>query len=148
MSEISEALDRLNTYMTEVRYQTFNSWEAAIGIFWSFYHKDLMPPELTCSRYSRSGYSAEQLLKRHGVTMWARSIAIDGKSFSFHVKARQAPWAEYIIVTNGFRPQHVLHDGKVHEYAATKEDGYEPAKHRKRQPSIKKGFRFPKWLRI
>jgi len=46
-----------------------------------------------------SGGTIEQMLKRHGVGIWGRGFTPD--TLCFHVKNRQAGWAEYLMLRAG-----------------------------------------------
>jgi len=42
-----------------------------------------------------TGWQIEQMLKRHGVRIWGRGFT--AKTLCFHVKTKQASWAEYLM---------------------------------------------------
>lgn len=46
-----------------------------------------------------TGQQIEDLLQRHGVTIWGRNF--DREHLFFRVKARQANWAEYLLWRHG-----------------------------------------------
>jgi hypothetical protein len=71
-----------------------------------------------------SGWEMEQLLRRHGVTIWGRGFAPDCLYFS--VKRRQANWAEYLLRRRGIPVVSRLVNPKNDEYAERHAPGSEP----------------------
>ena len=47
-----------------------------------------------------TGVDVEMLLRQYGIRIWGRMIA-DEEELAFHVKQRQAVWAEYILCRAG-----------------------------------------------
>lgn len=67
---------------------------------------------------------AEHLLNRYGVAVYGRSY--DAKNLYFHVKNRQASWAEYLLLHAGFELVSPTFDQRNPEYVAQHEPGWMP----------------------
>lgn len=109
---VPKGFDLINTL--EGVFSTFRyaEWDQSIrkhGLVAGFFREVIEcvtaynAPELVCSREHWSGYECENLLHRHGVRIWGRSIGgpqnEDGEPLecTFSVKRRQVEWAEYIL---------------------------------------------------
>jgi len=65
------------------------------AIFWDVVNKGQVKVFHVDRAGGWTGWQIEQMLKRHGVGLWGRGFT--AKSLCFHVKARQANWAEYLM---------------------------------------------------
>jgi len=73
-------------------------------------------------RYSL--HEVEALLKRYGIPIFGRTH--DAKALYFHVKKRQARWAEYILLHAGVELLNPPLDPRHDEYVARHAPGYMP----------------------
>lgn len=71
-----------------------------------------------------SGASIESFLRHYGITIWGRRIT--SKHIIFSVKARQARWAEYLLLRRGIGLDGRLYDGDNAVYAQKYAPGDQP----------------------
>jgi len=71
-----------------------------------------------------SGHEIEQLLCRHGVSIWGRNF--DQAHLFFRVKRCQANWAEYLLSRRGIPVQGPLFNPLNRSYRARHYPGSEP----------------------
>lgn len=103
--DLSMMFDPLNRIEGAISTFRFANWKGAyqragwLGLIAEFLRSAAAQNTLTfyVSRHAGwTGFQVEQLLGRYGIRIWNRGIA--GDDFYFCVKARQARWAEYVML--------------------------------------------------
>jgi len=120
-------MDKLLDFLDDWVLGPFNLIDRAERLFKSAKYKDL-GYQMAIPRLDKGGEftlnEAEDLLHKYGIAVYGRTH--DARNMYFHVKNRQARWAEYLLLHAGFKLMNRTYDERNPGYVAQHEPGWMP----------------------